>query len=137
MFLRELTMAQILVRFLKPFFSTSLFKSTWIPLPYPCSRPSTLSRIANTSLTTTVAFALQDRPHLSESLSSWTKWQGRHKWKYSRSIYILGLIDKKTKRLSYTFSLPMYLGVKIVISLKKKKNNNNNTYGSTIKLNVW
>ena len=30
-------------------------------------------------------------------------------------------IDKKTKRPSYTLSLPMYLGVKIVISFKKKK----------------
>ena len=38
----------------------------------------------------------------------------------SRSIYILGLIDKKTKRLPNTFNRPMYLGVNIVISSKKQ-----------------
>ena len=68
LFLRPLTTAQILVRFLKPFFSTSLFTSTWIPLPCPSSRPSTFSRMANTSPTTPAALALQDRPHSREPL---------------------------------------------------------------------
>ncbi|KDO50102.1 hypothetical protein CISIN_1g033617mg [Citrus sinensis] len=68
LFFRALTIAHIFVRFLKPFFSTSLFTSTCIPLPWPCSRPSTLSRIANTSPTTDAALALQDRPHSREFL---------------------------------------------------------------------
>ncbi|KAL5856976.1 hypothetical protein ACOSQ3_004438 [Xanthoceras sorbifolium] len=63
--------AYILVLFLKPFSSISLFTSTWIPLPCPCSRPSTLSRIANTSPTTAAALALEDRPH---SKTTWLVW---------------------------------------------------------------